>query len=454
MIPKEIVGFQGEMTVQEFGDWIEVLSHTFFEEGTKIHLPTNYFSKYFLVKEAGLFFVRYSMYAPFTINFPILYFTEDGKTYRNKCTYCKDKNIFLIEKWEKVKKLVNVSRASTFIINAPNEINAILGTINPYAYRYAENKNYPKEAFIIAPELELLSKAGYCFADKLLDDMSKYNRYFETLQATINEYNRLVNNGEKNIKKIFKTDKCVYSVLKEESNLKTWDNFRRMYKKGRLTAQDIEEVYNSGYSEKDLKLIDEILLKNDGKNSYFTIKTLFKYLEKIDRYEAIDFYEGIDLLKDYLSMCAQLKIKPNLTSDSLKREHDVTARIFRMKKDEILDEKMQRPCKKAAKYNYSEGTFFIRSVEGYDDLVDEAIQQRNCVASYGNSIADGKTMVFVMRQNKHPNKSIATVELTRTGEIRQARLAFNRPITNKAQNDFLKRWRKHVLDIMHGKIVC
>ncbi|WP_080678410.1 PcfJ domain-containing protein [Ruminococcus albus] len=82
-----------------------------------------------------------------------------------------------------------------------------------------------------------------------------------------------------------------------------------------------------------------------------------------------------------------------------------------------------------------------------DDLLDEATQQHNCVASYAQSIAEGRSLIYVMREKKAPEKSLITIELTpKTHKIRQKLLAYNCPIRNKAQTEFIERWHKHVLE--------
>ena len=165
-------------------------------------------------------------------------------------------------------------------------------------------------------------------------------------------------------------------------------------------------------------------------------------------FEAIDFKEATQLLSDYLNMCSQLHVKPNITGDSLKREHDVTARTLRNKHNEFMAEKMNSACSAMAKYNYSEEVFEIRAVKDYDDLIDEAKQQHNCVASYATVIANGTSYIYVMRTKQSPGVSLITVELEpKTKIIRQKFLAYNRPIHNKAQSEFLERWVKHVKSI-------
>lgn len=68
-------------------------------------------------------------------------------------------------------------------------------------------------------------------------------------------------------------------------------------------------------------------------------------------------------------------------------------------------------------------------------------QQHNCVASYGQRIAAGQSYIYVMREVAHPDKSLITIELSPNGKtIRQKFLAYNKPIHNKSQSEFIERW--------------
>ena len=142
-------------------------------------------------------------------------------------------------------------------------------------------------------------------------------------------------------------------------------------------------------------------------------------------------------------MCNQLQMEPRVDGDSLKREHDIAARNCRNKRDEIISRDMQENCERMKKYNYTEGVYFVRAITSHDDLLDEANQQHNCVASYGRRIANGSSYIYVMREVANPEKSLITIELSPNGKtIRQKFLAYNRPIHNKSQSDFIERWLK------------
>ena len=94
-----------------------------------------------------------------------------------------------------------------------------------------------------------------------------------------------------------------------------------------------------------------------------------------------------------------------------------------------------------AKNDYQDGKYLIRAIRDYDDLLDEAKQQHNCVASYSNAIGERRSLIYVMRAVSNPRRSIATVEIDpQESVIRQRFLAYNQPIREKEKTEFLDRW--------------
>ena len=99
------------------------------------------------------------------------------------------------------------------------------------------------------------------------------------------------------------------------------------------------------------------------------------------------------------------------------------------------------------RYNidYHENVYFVRPITEYDDLLDEAAQQHNCVASYADRIAKRQSRIFTMRETAHPEKSLMTIELSpdcRT--VRQKYLAYNHPVHNRSMTEFIDRWMKQL----------
>jgi len=312
------------------------------------------------------------------------------------------------------------------------------------------------------PKLEQLKKAGFAIADaiiwqlnSLLDENSLYPRHL--ICGDLQKYLHIFGNGTA-LYDIIGFPRNIAKEMKSVDNIEIWDSCRKLCKKKLLDTESVQALKEANYTKKEIQNLYAIVNKGiDGKN-YFTIPSLLRYLRRVDMYEAIPSEEALQLLADYIRCCHVLEVKPRFDSDSLKREHDVMARNARIKLQEIynekqkeknakLAEKMKNVCSKLHKYDYKEDVFFIRSIDSFGDLLDEATQQVNCVAGYANSIAEGISKIFVMRETANPDKSLITVELNSNNQLRQKYLSHNRPIYNKAQTEFLKRWMKHIQTI-------
>ena len=296
----------------------------------------------------------------------------------------------------------------------------------------------------VAPQIEQLSKAGYVVADEMMRCASSVYSSRDSKNPEFSAFERTFKNGS-NPKKIFTLPKIAYTALKDETDVRLWDSLRKMVRTGKLQAEDVRYVYESGYTDKELNQCNEILAKKFHGEPIFTWRTLSEYLDRLDMYEAISRYEAFQLLSNYLRMCIQADVKPNINSDSLKREHDVMARLVYQGCNEEDKKAMEGKCGFLEINNYQEETFFIRGVRDYDDLYQEAAQQRNGIIFSAKSIAAGKTWLYVMRETRNPDKSLVTVVLAPDGKtIYSQYMAYRRPVRSKAQKDFLKRWLKWV----------
>ena len=355
------------------------------------------------------------------------------------------------EEWKLETKMIPIT-GNMMIMNCEQELlDIITKRHSKYASDYFENlythlgAKDPLPVLllgVVAPELEQLGKAGYTFCDVLAGKASIYRLD----KADVDAYNRLCKTGS-SIKKIFKTSKAVYEVLKNESDVGIWNTFRKMEKTGKITGDQVGFCYENGFSSRELSYISEILNAKYNGKPVFSFSSLIRYLERLDVYEAIEPWRAFDYLKDYLRSCRILGIQPKTNSDSLIREHDVVARMcMEMRNREIEDdERFESACREMAKNNYEEKIFMIRAITDYEDLYDESKQQRNVLFRYGKVIEDGRKLVYVMRDKSTPDKSLITVELNSDQNgIQRMYMAHNRPVRNKAQNEFLRRWIKLV----------
>ena len=361
--------------------------------------------------------------------------TVRSNSYAYDDSYITD---YRFSKWSAVK---NVRLAPDYVFIQPREeLARILKDRKPYTEEWRRRNMADVECCILAPYLEILDKAGYCFVRQFLK--------YDTLNSADTEaLGRLCKDGTKP-KDIFKTGKPVYTALKRECHMNMWDCYRKMFKFGRINSDTIQQAYDMHLDGQQLDYINSILsIKYDDRN-VFTWQTMMQYLVRVDTFEAIPTREALPLLNDYLHMCKQLKMKPRTDGDSLKREHDIAARNVRNRRDEIMAEKMQASCERMKRYDYSENIYMVRGIRDYNDLLDEAGQQHNCVASYGSRIAQGASLIYVMREVSCPEKSLITIELSPDGRtIRQKYLAYNQPIRNKSQSDFIDRWLRHIKSV-------
>lgn len=336
-------------------------------------------------------------------------------------------------------------------IQSDRELTAIVNQSRPWVVGWLNSLGLDGTAlrrWAAAPWLETLSKAGYAFADRTIRDNNHCDSETDYL-------NRLCQTGTRP-KDIFKTPKAVYETLKAETDLKKWDCYRRMAKSGRLTGDAVTQAYAMGLDTKHLDRASHILgRRHDGK-PFFTWETLMNYLRRLDTYEAIPQGLALEILDDYLAMCSDLGMTPRTDGDSLKREHDIAARLSREKRNEEHARRMaeyeenvrrarEEGTTRLARLEYHESLYFVRPIISYDDLIDEAKQQHNCVASYGDRIAKGECHILTMRESAHPERSLVTIELApdlRT--VRQKYLAYNQSIRNKSINEFIQRWVKQI----------
>ena len=339
------------------------------------------------------------------------------------------------------------------LVNDRDDLWRKLEEENEYTFQFAlDERIHCPEILYMAPELEQLKKAGYGFADYFLHRESPNS--FRSMFDSRDEYdcfNRLCHPG-RNPKEIFKTDKSLYSILKDEEDIRLWDIYRKMYRAGKVGKDTIAYAYENRISERQLNQMNELLSKRYKDKPVFTWESLQNYMHRLDMFQAIEWEEGFQLLKDYLNICNQLEMEPRIDSDSLKREHDVAARILTRKREEEWakehaaenDRRMRsfrEACDYMSKNDYNDGQYLIRAVRDYDDLLDEAKQQHNCVASYSNAIGERRSLIYVMRSVSDPKRSIATVEIDpQESLIRQRFLAYNQPIRDREKNDFLDRW--------------
>lgn len=126
-------------------------------------------------------------------------------------------------------------------------------------------------------------------------------------------------------------------------------------------------------------------------------------------------------------------------SEALASDEKVTSYRVQLLDKEIDKEKFDKAVEKLSTYEYVGSRYRIIAPKSNDDLVEEGRQMSHCVGTYGNRVANGECMIFFMRSNSSPTKSLVTIEVRRDGSLGQVRARFNRKPASEHMA-FVEQW--------------
>jgi len=171
--------------------------------------------------------------------------------------------------------------------------------------------------------------------------------------------------------------------------------------------------------------------------------SLFKYIDNLKSYEAIENVTGIlSELFDYAKMMKELSAKFEKYPKNFLTTHKIACRNYNRLKKAFEEEKFKSIIDKSLEWVW--GEYCILYPNTTQEIKDEAVQQGNCVASYIQSVIDGSCHILFLRKRLEPECSLVTLEL-RNNSIVQAKGRFNREVMSDEQevitkyNEKLKR---------------
>ena len=112
---------------------------------------------------------------------------------------------------------------------------------------------------------------------------------------------------------------------------------------------------------------------------------------------------------------------------------------FAQIKQEIDEKKWAEMVERMELLEHKGRTYSIICPKTAADVLDEAQQQSNCLASYVSKIIKGECMVLFCRRTDAPEKSLVTVEILTNGDLGQVRARFNRMPTLEVK-EFIEKW--------------
>jgi len=159
----------------------------------------------------------------------------------------------------------------------------------------------------------------------------------------------------------------------------------------------------------------------------------------VTHYGRDDMYNFLRIWNDTLSMQKSLRGRVyDKYPDDLAGLHQRLSFRCAMQEIEIDRWKFEEHTKRLSENELERDGYLIRAPRNKDDMLDEATQQANCLASYVRSYADDETDIYFLRSTEDPDKSLVTVEV-RDGRIRQAYRACNRQPSNE-ELAWLNKW--------------
>lgn len=191
---------------------------------------------------------------------------------------------------------------------------------------------------------------------------------------------------------------------------------------------------------------------------YCSLKTAER--ERLMQYLTHDVavYQGIErpseawqILKDYRKMCKDMDIAPKLCPKSLKLQHDMAKRNYRLCLDEIERKKFAEAVAgddyKRLNWTSSNGNWTVVIPNEPNDMVEEGRRQSHCVTSYISDVISGRFRVCFLRKTKEPDKPVLTLTVDNDDCCLYYKGFDNREATEEEKNVLTEWTRSRKLSI-------
>lgn len=144
---------------------------------------------------------------------------------------------------------------------------------------------------------------------------------------------------------------------------------------------------------------------------------------------------------DTLDMQKQLfgKIKEKYP-ENIPAAHQIYSYHVLVRKQKVDEAKFAEQVNRLKTYEWKNEEYIIKCPKSKDEIIDESIQQANCLAGYIQNFTDGKSDIFFLRKLNTPQKSLVTIEI-RGGRLTQAYRARNKRISDEEQS-VVHKWCK------------
>ena len=178
-----------------------------------------------------------------------------------------------------------------------------------------------------------------------------------------------------------------------------------------------------------------------------TIAELRKYIERQSRKSGLTLTAVMHELQDYHRQLAEMTPNGNRLPYDLHEAHARLSERARRLVNRGKNEKFRTRRRLLAWTKWKWNGMFIRPIDSADEIIREGEEQNNCVASYADRHANGKTAIMVLRRCSEPRKAWHTVEIDlRTLECIQCYGYDNRVRTPEAAA-FMEKYLDHLREV-------
>lgn len=291
----------------------------------------------------------------------------------------------------------------------------------------------------------------YCSYPEITEKLMKEGYRDVIEQYLYGNFSGCFNFRAKTVSSFFKLDKVHLKALNEFKHIYFSDHVKAMQfiqNNGIKLKYSVFNFISSNY--RSIDLIRKL-------QEFMGMQKLINYVEKQGAFCACrncyGTYDSLffDNYKDYIRQCEMLEYdltdKNIAVPMNLFRAHQQLTDLLNAKKSEeeakTRVEKMKnfpkRLKKMKEKYCFSDGIYFIRPAESYEDLQKEGSTLHHCVyTNYADDHITGKTDILFIRKVSEPDKPFYTMEYFK-GRIVQCRTVYNGGQTDEIKA-FINKW--------------
>lgn len=290
-----------------------------------------------------------------------------------------------------------------------------------YSSSYCSRYDYPN-----FQSLNISEKETYKLLTKELLKLGYSIEDATTAFSERNYYNRLKTSYDNQKMGILYYNLSLLDAIKEKFGLNNIRNFIVEYMN--LTFPIHLYHYRS-----DLKRLFDLT-----EFKYANFKDYVLYESVRQGYSDSVLSEWYDTLKMQIDVYGKIKDK---YPENLSSEHQKLSFKSAILKEEIDEAKWNKAYAKNSKLEWKDSEWIIYVPEKRSDLIDEAQQQSNCVASYFDRIINGTSKICCLRSAEEPEKSVVTIEVSKDNVVVQVK-ARNNTNPSRKHNKIIAKWAK------------